>query len=455
MNKTLLLIICDFLLLNLLALTRWEKAEPTRETKPPVPQLASGAATREQDLVETMRLSLADEQNAREQLAAELNQKDQSLNRVRSENANLSSSLENTQRKALELDHKLSSTAQEAAAAQARLSQLQRDYEMKQSESNRQNAELEALQKAQEEARAKIEGLRIAMGVAEQEKLLLRQTADGLRQQVETERAERQKVQQTTVQLAEGVGKLAEKSGELTKEIRDNRPINANILFSDYLANKITVNIRGEHPNGFLGKAERKASTGCVLVTDGTTTYAVLHVDQTPFGFREIPNPWSKLNIELERSGVKTEAKTLLFLNSDPRLIALPLEPDQVAALGGRIYPLAAEPFKFPEAMLVNRGGAGYGETPFRLDAAHPNFVRMDNRLIKLITGEFTPSRGDLVFSKTGEVLGIMVSSDYCAVLGSFTPARSLQLGDTSSQPVERILTELAAKLETMPFRMQ
>lgn len=29
MNKTLLLIMCDFMLLNLLALTRWEKAEPT------------------------------------------------------------------------------------------------------------------------------------------------------------------------------------------------------------------------------------------------------------------------------------------------------------------------------------------------------------------------------------------------------------------------------------------
>jgi len=455
MNKTLLLIICDFLLLNLLALTRWEKAEPTRQTKAPVPQLVSGAATKEQDLVETMRLSLADEQTAREQLAAELSQKDQNLIRIRSENANLSNSLENTQRKALELDRKLAATTQEAAAAQGRLSQLQRDYEMKQSEANRQSAELDALQKAQEEARAKIENLRIAMGVAEQEKLLLRQTAEGLRQQVEAERTERQKVQQTTVQLAEGVGKLAEKSGELTKEIRENRPINANILFSDYLANRITVTIRGEHPNGFLGKAQRNATTGCVLVTDGTTTYAVLHVDQTPFGFREIPNPWTKLTIELERGGMKTEAKTLNFLASDPRLIALPLEPDQVAALGGRIYPLAAEPFKFPEAMLVNRGGAGYGETPFRLDAAHPSFVRMDNRLIKLITGEFTPSRGDLVFSKTGEVLGVMISSDYCAVLGNFTPVRSLRLGDTSGQPVERILTELAAKLETMPFRMQ
>ena len=37
MNKTLLLILCDFLLLNLLALTRWEKAEPARVKQPPVP----------------------------------------------------------------------------------------------------------------------------------------------------------------------------------------------------------------------------------------------------------------------------------------------------------------------------------------------------------------------------------------------------------------------------------
>ena len=38
MNRTLLLILCDFLLLNLLALTRWEKAEPSRPAQPPVPQ---------------------------------------------------------------------------------------------------------------------------------------------------------------------------------------------------------------------------------------------------------------------------------------------------------------------------------------------------------------------------------------------------------------------------------
>ena len=50
MNKTLLLIICDFLLLNLLALTRWERVEPARPTQAPVPELAANAVTKDQDL---------------------------------------------------------------------------------------------------------------------------------------------------------------------------------------------------------------------------------------------------------------------------------------------------------------------------------------------------------------------------------------------------------------------
>ena len=70
MNKTLLLIICDFLLLNLLALTRWEQVEPPKTPTPPaasvpIPGESAGPAN---ELVEVMRLSLADEQAAREEL---------------------------------------------------------------------------------------------------------------------------------------------------------------------------------------------------------------------------------------------------------------------------------------------------------------------------------------------------------------------------------------------------
>src|SRR5436309_2228097 len=92
MNKTLLLILCDFLLLTLLALTRWETAEPPRPKQAPVPEMAANAVSKEQDLVETMRQSMADEKAARDELAqrlaaseSNLATREQSLTQLQSE----------------------------------------------------------------------------------------------------------------------------------------------------------------------------------------------------------------------------------------------------------------------------------------------------------------------------------------------------------------------------------
>ena len=72
MNKTLLLFIVDFLFLNLIALTRWERAEPARPRQPPVNQISANTVSKDQDLVEAMRQSLADEQLARQALEQKL-----------------------------------------------------------------------------------------------------------------------------------------------------------------------------------------------------------------------------------------------------------------------------------------------------------------------------------------------------------------------------------------------
>ncbi len=127
-----------------------------------------------------------------------------------------------------------------------------------------------------------------------------------------------------------------------------------------------------------------------------------------------------------------------------------------MTALGAKAYPLAADPFKFPEAVLVNGGGKGYGEVGFKLDASQPGFVRVDNRIFKRIFGDFSPSRGDLVFSKTGELLGIMVNSDYCALLGNFTPAKTMKTGDdVKTQVTSQILDDLSARYRALPLPLQ
>ena len=144
------------------------------------------------------------------------------------------------------------------------------------------------------------------------------------------------------------------------------------------------------------------------------------------------------------------------FLAHDPRIVVLPIDPAQAAALGAKVYALAADPFKFPEAVLISGGGKGYGEVGFKLDASQPGFVRVDNRLFKRLFGDFAPSRGDLVLSKSGELLGIMVNSDYCALLKDFTPWKSLRPGDDiAAQRTGALLDGLAARVRALPAKLQ
>ncbi|MFZ1054536.1 MAG: hypothetical protein WAN79_02590, partial [Opitutaceae bacterium] len=105
MNKTLLLFIVDFLFLNLIALTRWERAEPARERQPPVNAISANAVSRDQDLVEAMRQSLADEQLARQGLEQKLQSSDstlaareRSLGQLQADSQKLTAQLVDTQR---------------------------------------------------------------------------------------------------------------------------------------------------------------------------------------------------------------------------------------------------------------------------------------------------------------------------------------------------------------------
>jgi X-X-X-Leu-X-X-Gly heptad repeat protein len=469
MNKTLLLIICDFLLLNLLALTRWEQAEPPQAKRPPVPELAANAQTKEQDIVETMRLSLADEKQARDELAqrltatdAELAARQQSLTQLQAERSRLAeernavaSTLSETQRAAAELTQKVAVVTQDATMTKEQLAQIQRELAEKQAEAERQKRQIEALNKEASETRMRAEGLAAMWGAAQEENKNLRATTEGLRSQVALERTERQKVVEASAQLAQGVGQLAEKSGELTKEIRENRPVNANVLFNDYLSNRVTASFNGTR-RVFLGSPNRTKDATTVLVNDGRQVYAILHLSDTIFSLGENGIDWESLSVDLAHGGNRSAARTLNFLARDPRIIALPVDQAQATALGAKIYPLAADPFKFPEAVLIDGGGRGYGEVGFKLDPADPGFVRVDNRLFKRIFGDFAPKRGDLVFAKTGELLGIMVNNDYCAVLKDFTPQKTIATGtDTKAQATGAIFDDLIARVRALPLKLQ
>lgn len=462
MNKTLLLIMCDFMLLNLLALTRWEKAEPSHtQLETAAPRSAVNAPAINADMVELMRVSLEDEKNAREQLASQLSstqgtltEKEKNLAALQQQKGQLENNLAATQNSARELEKRYSAAAQDAFLSKEQLAKLQRELEERRAEAERQAAELARAERQNAEARQRIENLNVAVRVAEQEKQIIAQSLTEAKQQVEVERLERAKVQEQTTQLTQGVTQLAEKSGELRQEIRENRPINPNVIFSEFIANRVQSYLTARRP-GLFSPTVKEKEAQTILVSDGNRIYALMHLSDTPFTLSEVPTDFDQVSGRLSRGTFSAPIAELQFLRLDPRVIVAPVDASLAGLMGAKVYQLAKDPFKFPDAVLVRADDGRYGDTPFRIDQSNTDYVKLDNRITTRLFGEIAPKRGDLVFSKTGDLIGIMVNNDYCAVLGNFTPAFTLKVGDAPEPKTSVILGDAQTRWSRLPIKLQ
>jgi hypothetical protein len=533
MNKTLLLIICDFLLLNLLALTRWDKVEPSPTRKPPVPEVSANAVRQNQDLVDMMKLALEQEQATRNQLQQRLQfaesdsqARAQTLAQLQTQKSQLETNLKQSQAAAQDLSQRYAAatkqvadakqqqdaltaaiknveaekaqmqqtvatkqaeiqkqqaaiadlgkqqaaTAQQAsnlatavrvAAAERDLIREQLEKQMqaalaaKQAELEKQQAALAELEKKRTEAAAQAAQFATAAKVAETERNLLRENLTDLKKEVATVRQEKEMLQTQTTKLSEGVGQLAAKSGELAKEIRENTPINMNLMFSEFLSNRVDVAVSAQQ-NVLIGSGSRLKEVKSVLVHDGRTVMAMVHVTDTPFSLTT-PLGMDRVIARVAKQSQVLGSGALTFITADPRLAVIPVNAQQALAMGLKMYPVAKNPFKFTEAVLVNRGGRHYGEVEFKLNAATPGYVKMRNRILsRVLQGEFSPSTGDIVLSKTGEFLGVMVNPDYCAVLQTFETLPGYTFDEkTTTDMVRNRLVELQTRVSRLPFALQ
>lgn len=474
MNKTLLLVICDFLLLNLLALTRWEKppapATPATEVTP----AQTTQQVVQEDLVSALKVTLDDERASREAINAEL-QSTQSALLAREETlaerearlaattrsfeekakeaAQLNERVADTQATVVQLSDRLTRTAEQAATSRTQAEQLARELAEKQAAAERLNQQVRQLETEKTQALQQINSLSTQVKVAETARTMLTENVQTLQTQVQAERDERVKLQAQTGTLAEGVTQLAERTGEVRDTIKANTPVNANTLFSDFLANRVSATFHAGRDT-FLGPITRDHDVKTILVSDGTQVYALFHMEQTPAG--DGSADWKEITGTLTAGARRHPVTQLKFLANDARVLVHPIDAATAAAFGLRIYSTAREPFKFPEAVLVGGGGDYYGEVEFRVDPATPGYVKMDKPVLGRLFGKFTPSAGDFVFSKTGEVLGVMITSSYCMLLDSFQTVAELPFGtNLTDKKTSGVLSAQRDRVLRLPIKLQ
>jgi len=228
------------------------------------------------------------------------------------------------------------------------------------------------------------------------------------------------------------------------------------MMFNDFLSNRVEAAFVASR-SGLLGvESSKHKETSTVLVTDGTNIFALCHVQDTPLTIWNPGTSWESLTGNLTRNLSSFPIHSLSFCDADPRIVTIPLPSTEARQLGGKIYRLSSDPFKFQDAVLVGAKEGYYGECRFEIDLSTPDYFKLDHNFLKGLFGKFNPSRGDLVFSKTGELLGIMANGAYCLRIQGLNPAATIRFGpDIRDQNTGGTLSLLYMRVYQLPLKLQ
>ena len=461
MNKTLLLIICDFLLLSLLALARFESPE---EEQPEMEVLPEDPIQAQEDIIEVLKLSLELEEESNQNMAASLKETQESLDETKENldtreeeleltrderetlakakeqlEANLQERiaiLERTQSEVEKQDALLKEQRLEAEKKLKEMTVLQKELRDKQeviAEAEQREAELAA---AQREAEQKARTLDTQLQLAEAESRLVRENLEQVKTEISIVRDDNQRLQehasQLATQLTEGVNAQTERLTEIAEEVRQSQSRSANLIFSDFVGSGVTIDVRYKKSNR-RGGDEQLVTVQPVIVSDGQNLKAVFTWEDLGISENDLRN--EKINVRgVIRFGRYTyPLKTIDFLSLDNRVLVVPLEREWANFVETEPFYLATDPLKFPQAVLIDRNTGFYGEAPFKLDLNAPNHFRIDSRLINRLMGEFSARESNIMFSKAGDFLGVMVNKEYSVHIDNFVATRTVTLGETDT----------------------
>ncbi|MDE3067277.1 MAG: hypothetical protein KGJ60_06960 [Verrucomicrobiota bacterium] len=465
MNRSILIIICDFLLLSLLTFSTdlskiaGQGEQPTATVAVATNQVEQGG----QDLAAVMKQALEEERKSHQQLQAELararagaeqqqqllGERDQRARQLQKQEADLRQRFAAAQTRIQSLNQELQNSSAEASASREKLAAIQAEDQKQSDLAAALQRQLAQLASSNQVVLAEKQQLASRLQVAEVEKRAAAEQAALMQKQVQVQSAE-------NARLAEGVKALATNSGALAREIRENRALAPNTIFNEFVSNRVQAAFYA-YRTGFLGVDSTKdKTTETILVSDGTNIFALCHVQDTPLTLWSPGKDWTSLTGTLEHSATDVPIQSLSFDLQDPRVVFMPVTPAQARSLGCNIYRISSDPYKFQDAVVVGAQAGYYGECNFQIDLDTPQYVKLDHSLWKGLFGKFNPSRGDMVFSRNGELLGIMVNSTYCLTIHRFAAAATFQFGrDVRAQHTGTTLSQLFSYVFQLPVRLQ
>src|SRR5262249_30868275 len=152
-----------------------------------------------------------------------------------------------------DLNQRLQSNAAQASMSKEQLAALAEEIKKRNAEAATLQLQLDDLARSNQMVLNERQQLATQLRIAEVEKRSATEQAARMVEEVKTERAEKERLAKQTDKLTEGVTVLANNSGALAEEIRENRSQAPNTIFSQFLTNRVQATFAGIHPGIFGG----------------------------------------------------------------------------------------------------------------------------------------------------------------------------------------------------------
>lgn len=517
MNKTLMLVICDFLLLSMLALARFDPPEE----KPQETRLdaTAASATAEAELIALLEESLQAEQGSRENLSSDLQETRETLQEkaklLEAREAALAQTLANLEQttaeaealarakaeaeaartnlaaereelaerfestrlalqeaseERVELTQRLGTVRAASSASEERLKQMeaalrQREAELQaaQSEKNRLAQEQAELNKALEVADTERRLLAENLSKEQQEKAQALARADRLTDNVAVLGQGVSQIGQGVSQLGQGVTQLgqevttiARSSEEIKKEIESARPQTMSEIFTRFQQNRATIRFSSREQGFIGGSSERSYESRSILVRGKDENYyLVTHSSNSPFALAKSARV-DAVSLTVTIGNGSMPINQIGFLAADPRLIFIPLPRVFAENSGLETFSLALQPERWEEAVLIKNDESNFGRTEFRRLTSSARFLKMERPALGELFADFAASRGDLAFTKNSQFIGLLTDTNHAVVIDDFVASAVLELGPRfDPERAKAVNSRLKEEISQLPAELR
>lgn len=390
------------------------------------------------------------------ELQSRVTQAEKRNQRLQEEIISASSKLEKSANERIALEKKIGDMKEIDSASRIKLEAVQNELRQNKERLEQLRTESESLKTENKAIEAEKQALATRLEVASTKTQIYEENIKRYQALVDIEKTEKAKIREHAETLAVGVNQLAEQQQQLNSKVKDLRPKTSSEVF-ELVKSRFVKVIFAYSRRGLLGKSESFIELRALPIENAGKFWVILDASETIIA--PTPHqyyPPDTLSVSIQGKAFRFQPTAIRSIAEDPRLLAIEVPKEFIDK--EKIDPLTRPEnfFAFSDCVVINPSKFYYGQIPFRADFKNPAYAKLDVGLIQSVFGEFSPTSGDYVMTRSGNIIGSMIDGSLALLFKTITPLDTLQVGQNYTEKATASFVKInSEKLKKLPLNLK